>query len=136
MEILSIIFILFWLVYVFLLKFYEDKIINFWLKISDKKYKISEEHDCLLHNWLTEDNLNIEIPFYAYHLESKEVFSIRTPIGHLWIGNYPYNFGHKIDDKIRKKSDQPKDETKEKLFTRLVDLDLIYDKKRKVFKIL
>ncbi len=133
MTLFSIFYGVFCILYLILTQIYKKQIIDFCLRFFDKEYKISKEHDCAVHNWLTEDELNISFPSYAYRF--KNVHTIKTPIGNIWIGNYPYLFGHLYSDDIFDLSGQPSDETKEKLFLRLIDFGLIYDHQQNIFKL-
>jgi hypothetical protein len=105
------------------------KILN---KISDdKSWQISQEWDCKLHNWLCEDHLKIEIPRYAYHLDGitqGKAYSINSPLGEIWIGNYPYCFGG-----LGMRGLEPTKDTKEKLFKRLSEYGLTFDEKEGSF---
>lgn len=98
-------------------------------KISDDKtWPISQEWDRKLHNWLCEDDLKIEIPKYAYYMGT--VHCVNTPIGEIWIGNYPYCFGG-----LGIRGLQPTRETKEKLFNRLSEYGLTFDETREIFTV-
>lgn len=96
----------------------------------DPAYPTSHEWDCKVFNWLIEDDLKIKIPLYS-EINGGKVYSINTPLGEIWASNYPYCFGHNLDDK---QNHQPLQETKEKLFHRLSEF-LEYDKEGHCFRI-
>lgn len=67
-------------------------------KCFDKFYKatpVCPEWDAKVHNWLTEDHLKFSLPSYVFWKGEGVIHSIETPIGEIWICNYPYAFGQK-----------------------------------------
>jgi hypothetical protein len=68
--------------------------------------------DTKVHNWLVEDDLQIR-----FIIEDGVVYCIDTPIGPIWVQNYPYYFGQ--DHTNRATPSMITDDTMEKLKLRL-----------------
>jgi hypothetical protein len=95
------------------------------------QYPICPEWDCRVSNWLIEDDLKIEFRNFNVYGYAENVCSILTPIGEIWVGNFPYAFC-RSDDTV---SVMPSYETRTRLKEKLISMGLHWDSERHCFNL-
>lgn len=96
-------------------------------KYSDL-YQVDDEWDAKVFNWLTSDDLQISVRYPHWD----QVFSVETPLGDIWIANFPYSFGWNRLGGIRNRR-SIRMETKMKLKARLEENGLTFHEKDRKF---
>jgi hypothetical protein len=92
---------------------------------------ICPEWDCRVSNWLVEDDLKIEFPNHNVYGYVEDVCHILTPIGEIWVGNFPYAFGHSYDTVPV----MPSYGTRIRLKEKLISMGLHWDSERNCFNL-
>ena len=140
MTSLLLIYTLLWCSYV--LFWTSNFCVSYYFKRFYPQYRICPKWDCQVSNWLIEDDLKIKFQDYNVYGHFEEVCSIQTPIGEVWVGNFPYAFGHQSKNCLCAPECQPKPqaeivmpswETRIRLKEKLISMGLSLSKEKHCF---
>jgi hypothetical protein len=91
--------------------------------------------DAKVNNWLCQDDLGIKPPKYNSILFRDILYCIDTPIGTIWVANFPYSFGSKHDTDNPKQIFVPSLEVQKKLKMKIEELfDVFYNEESARFE--
>lgn len=84
--------------------------------------------DAKVNNWLCQDDLGIKAPRYFNFNFGSYLYCIDTPIGTIWVANFPHSFGSEYDENNSKEIFVPSLEVQKKLKMKIEELfDVFYN---------